>query len=545
MSLIEEAKVNFQRANHSKVIELCRKILAKNINLDALLLLGNSLFEKSLYHDALDMMKLAERVNNKDVSIKLTRIKVQMKLAETVNNKYFAQCAVELRRILKSDPDNYLATSYLFQIYHKLFFQNSARRLLESYLERNPSNGAMQYEYFRLLTNYGEFEAAKEALDKGIKDKPLLAMDYTWKNVNPGYDPEARLAQLAKAKRQTKPTDFYQSNYYLSCGYAHERKKDYEAAFKAFVKANDKMRPTRIYNREAYVNFFRYFATALTRENLENIKKFSKEMPEPDIVPVFIVGLPRSGSTLIETILCAHDEISGVGEINDFKENILRHLGERTMEGNYTIALSKITKEQLADLRDDYIKLLSSKNARKNRDAKGRFVINKMLTNFHYIPLIKAMYPNAKIIHAKRHVLDCTWSMFKMFFEGDDNYLYNLKELGDHYNLYRELIDIYQDNVLDEGDMLEVVHEELTKDPDAQIERMLDYLGLDHDREKCLKFYEQDINVRTASFAQVRKPITHKETMAWEPYEQYLGDLIGMIDQKYLDEVGFVPKQDS
>ena len=156
-----------------------------------------------------------------------------------------------------------------------------------------------------------------------------------------------------------------------------------------------------------------------------------------------------------------------------------------------------------------------------------------MLTNFQYMPLIKAMFPNAKIIHAKRHPIDMLWSSFKIFFNGDDNYIYNLIESASHYNLYRELTDHWHDLMGD--DVLSVDHEKLTANPKEEISRILNYCDLDWS-DKCLNFHKEVKTVKTASFEQVRNPITHKERMAWQDYEPYLGDLIDNIKPSYMEE---------
>ncbi len=265
------------------------------------------------------------------------------------------------------------------------------------------------------------------------------------------------------------------------------------------------------YNFSKYVHDFNKLVQGFTKEKYLKLKEQSKKFTQADVVPVFICGLPRSGSTLIESVLTAHEEVAGVGEINDFKENFIHVLGDLSVHpSGYVLDWNLIDEEKLLVLRERYLKLLKAKNARVNKDGKGKFLINKMLTNFQYFPLIKLMFPEAIIIHAQRHPIDMLWSCFKIFFDGDDKYIYNLDELAAHYNIYRELTDHWHSFMGD--DVICINHEQLTKTPKAEIERLLNYCGLEWS-DKCLNFHQELKTVKTASFEQVRKPIQQKEKL--------------------------------
>lgn len=534
MSTLKQANQYFKTGNHAKVIELCKKVLDKKPDFNALRLMGLSLFKKNRLRDSLAMLEYAQRINPDHLDLKLDKADTMIKLAESTDYKAYIESALELRKIIKEYPDNFRAHKQLKDIYQKMFFNNNAERTMVDFLGRNPDSPEMNYEYYGFLVMQGRFERAKTVLDKAISLNSVYALDPTWEKVNKGHDPQERIDQLIKVNETVDVNDFFKAFYYLSRGLAHQRKKEFESAFKYFQKANNKYRTTVEYSPHRFVQNFNHTIKAFSEENYKKLRAWGESFTEPDLVPVFIVGLPRSGSTLIESVLCAHDEVQGVGEINDFRENLVKTLAKETADKSaFSYSLSGIDEETLLKLRDRYLKLLKTKNARVNEGVKAKYLINKMLTNFQYIPLIKAMFPNAKIILAKRHPVDTMWSSYKIFFNGDDSYMYHLQEAGVHYNIYRELVDHWQSFMGD--DLITVDHEKLTKNPKEEIQRLLDYCDLEWS-DKCLNFHKEVKTVRTASFEQVRNPIAHKERMAWQDYEPYLNDLISKIKPEYLEE---------
>lgn len=534
MSTIKQADKYYKSGNYLKVIEICKNILSKKADFNALRLMGLCLHQKNLVRDAVAMYEYAEKIKPNHAELKLDKAKSLIKLGETANHKYYIQAAVNLRQFIKKDPNNFRACKQLKDVYQKLFFYNNAEKVLTTYLANNPESAEMLYEYYSFLTMFGRFDEAKEILNKAASLNPVYLLDFTWGKFHKDFDPDERIEQLIKVNETIEVNAYFKAFYYLSRALAHQKKKEFETAFKYFQKANKKYRNQVVYDFDRYVKGFNHCVSTFTEEKINKLKAVSAKFTEPDIVPVFIVGLPRSGSTLIESILCAHDEVQGVGEINDFRENLVANLANYDeARAAYSYNLNDITEENLLQLRDRYLKLLKSKSSRINKGKKSKYLVNKMLTNFQYMPLIKAMFPNAKIIHAKRHPVDMMWSSFKIFFNGDDNYIYNLPEAARHYNLYREMTDHWHKMLGDEIMVLE--HEKLTKDPQKGIEELLNYCGLEWD-DKCLNFHKEVKQVKTASFEQVRKPITHKERMAWQDYEPYLDELIKNINPQYLEE---------
>ncbi len=239
-------------------------------------------------------------------------------------------------------------------------------------------------------------------------------------------------------------------------------------------------------------------------------------------VPIFIVGMPRSGTTLIEQILASHPALYGAGELktmSDFARTVA--LDSPDWEGAL-LALRKLGQEYL----DQVWKLA----------PEARYITDKMPGNFYHLGLIHLMLPNAKIIHSMRDPMDTCFSCYALRFAHGHEYCYDLKTLGRYYQRYTKLIRHWHD-VLPAGRILDVRYEDNVADPEREARRLLGYLGLPWD-PACLRFYETDRPVKTASVMQVRKPIYSSSVARWKRFEKHLGPLldeIGDLEVAYLN----------
>jgi tetratricopeptide (TPR) repeat protein len=239
--------------------------------------------------------------------------------------------------------------------------------------------------------------------------------------------------------------------------------------------------------------------------------------PAPD--PIFIVGLPRAGSTLIEQILSSHSAVEGTMELPDIIA-IARRLGGKQRKGR-----ASAYPEVLADLDADACRALGEEFLERTRIQRklGRpFFIDKMPNNFAHVGMIHLILPRAKIIDARRHPLGCCFSAFKQHFARGQTFTYDLTELGRYYADYVDLM-AHVDSVLP-GVVHRVIYEQMVADPEGQVRRLLDYCGLPFEAG-CLKFYENDRAVRTASSEQVRQPIFTEGVDQWKVFEPWLDPL--------------------
>jgi tetratricopeptide (TPR) repeat protein len=235
--------------------------------------------------------------------------------------------------------------------------------------------------------------------------------------------------------------------------------------------------------------------------------------------PIFIVGLPRAGSTLIEQILSSHSAVEGTMELPDILA-MARSLGKRKrkrQESKYPEALETLSAEKLKALGEEYLE-----RTRIQRKSSRPFFIDKMPNNFSHLGFIHLILPNAKIIDARRHPMGCCFSGFKQHFARGSNFTYDLAEIGRYYRDYVEMMAHF-DAVLP-GRVHRVFYENMVEDTEGEVRRLLDYCGLSFE-PACLEFYANDRAVRTASSEQVRQPIFRDAVEHWRNYEPWLGPL--------------------
>jgi hypothetical protein len=233
---------------------------------------------------------------------------------------------------------------------------------------------------------------------------------------------------------------------------------------------------------------------------------------DPD--PIFIVGLPRSGSTLIEQILASHSQVEGTGELAEIQRITLgmRGLGMK----KYPDVLAELTPEDFCKLGERYIT-----ETRAYRGHQALF-IDKMPNNFRHIGLIHLMLPNAKIIDVRREPMACCFSNLKQLFASGQEFTYSIEDIAGHYRTYLELMR-HWDAALPRR-ILRVLYEDVVQDIEGNVRRILEYCGLEFE-PACVEFYKTQRSVRTASSEQVRQPIFRDGLCQWRNYERWLGPL--------------------
>ena len=233
--------------------------------------------------------------------------------------------------------------------------------------------------------------------------------------------------------------------------------------------------------------------------------------------PIFIVGMPRSGSTLLEQILSSHSQVEGTTELPDIitmaKE--LREIAEHESNDTYyDDVLSSYDHNKLKEMGEQYIQ-----TTQIHRKSNKPYFIDKMPNNFLHIGMIQLILPNAKIIDARRHPLGCCFSNFKQYYARGQSFSYSLNNMGKFYKDYVELMDNY-DRALP-GKVYRAYYEETVSNTEQQVRNILDYCGLPFEKS-CMKFFENKRPVRTASSEQVRQPIYSAGVDQWKNYEQWL-----------------------
>lgn len=315
-------------------------------------------------------------------------------------------------------------------------------------------------------------------------------------------------------------------------GLEFEGRKDYGMAFDYFKRCNTARRKSETYDP---------IANELTTEQL--IEIFSDDFcrkhegnGNPDAAPILIVGLPRSGSTLIEQILASHSLVEGTHELSDLSRlvrSIAKKMSENQAQARHFPELLKGFGQQAwARFGKQYIQ-----STQKYRSDLPHF-IDKNPNNFIYAGLMHMALPNAKIINARRHPLDSCFGSYKQLFASGQPFSYDLTELGEYYLQYEALMEHWHQVI--PGKVLDVDYEEVVLDLEGQVRRILAHCDLPFE-EACLSFHETDRAVKTASSEQVRQPIYSSSVNLWQHYEPHLGELIEILEpllrQHHSDEL--------
>lgn len=325
-------------------------------------------------------------------------------------------------------------------------------------------------------------------------------------------DAEIEAMLQARELPQCSEEDYFHICFALGKAYEHQRQ--YDLSFQYYKEGNDIKCKLDGHSAEENHSNVQRAKNSLSQEFFQS----QENLGHSDPAPIFIVGLPRSGSTLLEQILASHSQVDGTKELVHIL-SIVQNLSERRRQqdvSKYPEALLSLQAEQLQSLGKHYIE-----QARIQRGS-APFFIDKMPNNYLHIGLIKMILPNAKIIDARRHPMACCFSGYTQLFSKGQSFTYNLNDLGNYYRDYVEVMN-HWDRVLP-GQVLRVHYEDVVADTESQVRRILDFCGLPFE-ESCLQFHQTQRAVRTASSEQVRQPIYQGALEHWHNYSAHLQDL--------------------
>lgn len=401
-----------------------------------------------------------------------------------------------------------------------------AMEIYEKILKDYPDKARAQLNYGHTLKTVGRLDDAIAAYRHCRDLRPEIGETY-WSLANlktfrfSDEDVEKMLSQVTT--KDGDPDD--QSHLAFALGKAYEDRGEYDASFKFYKRGNAIRRihhpydpKINIYNAARQIKTFdaRFFAN-----------RAGQGCPAPD--PIFIVGLPRAGSTLLEQILASHSQVQGTAELVDIIALSRKLGGKKRLRtaSKYPEILTELSPDHFRELGESYLQ-----TTQVQRDKTPRF-IDKMPNNFQHIGLIHSILPKAKIIDARRHPMGCCFSGFKQLFARGQAFTYDLTDIGHYYRDYVRLMD-HWDDVLP-GRILRVQYEDMVEDTESQIRRLLEHCGLEFE-EACLRFYETDRAVRTPSSEQVRRPIYTKDVEQWRNFEDHLDPLkeaLGPLLERY------------
>ncbi|MEL7186782.1 MAG: sulfotransferase, partial [Pseudomonadota bacterium] len=300
-------------------------------------------------------------------------------------------------------------------------------------------------------------------------------------------------------------------------GLDRESRKDYDTAFHHFAECNRLRRAAESYDPVETETRFDRLIEIFTPEFIEQ----HDGNGDSDTAPVFIVGLPRSGSTLIEQILASHSAVDGTHELHNLANEVRASNRGRNAGEHFPDSLLQFAPHEWRDIGAAYIA-----STQKYR-AGAPYFIDKNPNNFVFTGLLRLALPNAKIINARRHPMDSCFGSFKQLFASGQPFTYDLVEVGEYYLQYVRLMQHWHE--VAPGYVLDVQYEDVVADLDTQVRRILEFCGLPFE-DSCLRFHETERAVKTASSEQVRRPLYASSVNLWKNYESHLGDLAEVLE---------------
>ena len=418
------------------------------------------------------------------------------------------------RRAVALNPDYGLAFNNLGATLEVLEDKEGAASAYARAIEIDARHAEAQNNLGAILSERGELEAAKRHFEAAIRARPHFIDPHfnlsTLKRYRSGEPHIVALEALARERHQLP--EAARARLCFAVAKAREDLGEYARAFEAYAEGNRLTRTSIVYDErqgeETSAAIIRFF----TRETFTARGGRGADSP----LPVFILGMPRSGSSLIEQILASHPEVHGAGELHDLNDAIAAACNARS-GGRYPQALADCRPEDFGALGAHYLEHL------QGRAPAAARITDKMPANFHHIGMIRLMLPGARIIHARRDPLDTCLSNFTRHFSRTMEFAYDLEELGRYHRRYQRLMAHWR-NVLPADVMLEIDYEAIVKDLEGESRRMIDFLGLSWD-SACLTFHENLRPVKTASVAQVRQPIYRSSLGRWKKFEAELEPL--------------------
>ncbi len=372
-----------------------------------------------------------------------------------------------------------------------------------------------------VLKELGQLDEARLTYLKAVELDPTSADAYRNLADSKKFtraDPHLAAMEKLMAKPEgLSKTDRVQLDFALGKAYADL--KDHRRSFQHLLAANAGKRTTISYDEKSVLALFDSIETAFTRELIAA----KSGGGDPSERPIFVLGMPRSGTTLIEQILASHPMVHGAGELETFNEVVLTVRGPSVDAILYPEFVPALDASALRSIGQRYLASV------RERSPEGERVTDKMPSNYNFVGLIHLSLPNARIIHTIRNPVDTCISCYSKLFTVGQNQTYDLGELGRYYKRYERLMEHWR-RVLPPGSILDVQYEDVVANLEAEARRIIAYCGLPWN-DRCLSFHETDRPVRTASAMQVRQPIYKSAVGRWHDYEEFLGPLLTALGE--------------
>ena len=438
---------------------------------------------------------------------------------------------VVIEQCLETDPDRPGYRNLAAVILGRVGEFSRASEMYARLLAEYPDQARVWLSYGHVLKTEGRQEESIEAYRTSIERDPQLGEAY-WSiaNLKTFRFEQSDLSAMKQQMEDTGLSDKNRWHLHFALGKAYEDAADYEQSFRHYAEGNALYLSGHSYDAGFITTRTERLMQGFSREYFAERKGLGSEAPDP----IFIIGMPRAGSTLLEQILSCHSAIEGTSELPDMitLAHQLREEADTREIAAYADVLAQKNAGELRELGDLYIE-----RTRIHRKTDRPFFIDKMPNNFLYLGIIQTILPNAKIIDARRHPLGCCFSNFKQFYAKGQNFSYSLEDVGSFYRDYVRLMGHF-DEVLP-GRVHRVFYEDTVAETETVVRDLLEYCELEYEPE-CLRFFESRRPVRTASSEQVRQPIYRQGTEQWQHFAPWLLPLKEALGE-FLTEYPAVP----
>lgn len=446
-------------------------------------------------------------------------LEAQMGLSKTLQAmEALEEAELAAKRALQTDDNSPKAHALLGSIYSEISRPELAEIEFKRALEIDPKSDEGLLGLGHLCVENGELERAEELFQRALTHKSdnVSARIHLIQAKKVTADDANFAALIEEEKDSARHSDNRKMSLHFALGKCYDDTMDYDKAFPHFLEGCRIKRAKFSYDPDATAQQFAELKEIFAKEFINNLRGAG----DTSSLPIFVLGMPRSGTTLTEQIIASHPDVYGAGEL----PHLLRIAHRKTDPATTAFPdnLRYLDHAMLTAWGAEYIASL------KQRAPNAKHITDKMPANFFAVPLIHLMLPHAKIIHVNRNPVDTCLSCFTRLFNRKQEHTYDLAELGRYYVDYARLMVEWR-KVLPDYAFLDINYEDIVADQEGQARRMLDYCGLEWN-PACLDFHKTKRQIRTASVTQVRQPIYNTSVERWRKYEKFLGPL--------LDELG-------
>ncbi|MFN4258996.1 MAG: tetratricopeptide repeat-containing sulfotransferase family protein [Gemmataceae bacterium] len=481
---------------------------------------NNAAYHNSLgcCYQVLDRLQEAVACFRRALALQPELAEAMSNLGNALNNMGAAvEAEQHCRRALELRPDFPEAFNNLGGALARQGRVVEAAEIFRQALRLNPQFVSAQLNLGHVLQEQGLFTEARQAYEEVLRLEPHHAQAMSSLSLIKRYSlkDQEEIARMEASLRVPNLSVKDRSHLHYALGKAADDAGQYDKAFWHFQQA--KQVPHIPFDRRGCMQRIRSLISLFTPERLQ-----AGPFGSTEASPIFIVGMPRSGTTLVEQILASHPEVHGNGELTDIQELVDALPSKLEGKTPYPECVADLLPEDVVkEMAETYL------SKRRAQGGNARYFTDKMPTNFLHLGIIAWLFPNARIIHCQRHPLDVCLSCFSTNFSVPPPYVYDLEDQGFFYQRYEELMRHWRHHL--PMRILDVSYETLIQHPEPTIRRLLEFCDLSWN-DRCLRFHETNRPIQTSSCWQVRQPIYHSSVGRWKHYARHLAPLIQILD---------------